>query len=89
MILTYATAAGGEPPSTNQVRRRVGAWYRGALRERLGPILPPVADLPATLQRVASASDDLARHAECQLELVVRELVAEQQTNDTQAEDKA
>ncbi len=87
MILTYATAAGGEPPSTNQVRRRVGAWYRGALRERLGPILPPVADLPATLQRVAGASQDLARHAEWQLELVVRDLVAEQQKNGTEGQD--
>jgi predicted nucleic acid-binding OB-fold protein len=61
------------------VRRRLGAWYRGALRDRLGPILPPVADLPATLQRVARTSHDLARYAEAELERVVRELVAEQE----------
>lgn len=79
LILTYATAAGGDPPSTNQVRRRVGAWYRGALREQLGPILPPVTDLPATLQRVAKASHELSRLAESQLEVVVRDLVADQQ----------
>jgi hypothetical protein len=81
LILNYATAAGGDPPSTNQVRRRVGAWYRGALREQLGPILPPVTDLPATLQLVAKSSHELARHAECELARVVRELVAEQQKN--------
>jgi hypothetical protein len=78
LILAYATAAGGDPPSTSQVRRRLGAWYRGALRDRLGPIPPPVVDFPATLQRVATAGHELARHAEPELERVVFELVAEQ-----------
>ena len=34
----------GEPPSSNQIRRRLGAWFRGLLRAELGPIAPPVVD---------------------------------------------
>ena len=72
-----ATAAGGDPPSANQVRRRLGNWYRGALRERLGPILPPVADLESVLQQIAGAGRDLAPQAEAQLAQIVLDLMSE------------
>ena len=72
-----AAASGAEPPSTNQVRRRLGAWYRGALRERVGPLFPPVADLPAALHQIAAASRDLSPRLEQELERIVRELVAD------------
>ena len=37
MAANIARRAGADPPSANQVRRRLGAWYRGALRDRFGP----------------------------------------------------
>ncbi len=80
MAARIAAASGGEPPSANQVRRRLGAWYRGALRERLGPILPPVDNLPGVLQNVAAAGRDIAPGAERELERIVLELMAETQT---------
>src|SRR5262245_51585431 len=35
---------GVEAPSTNQVRRRLGAWYRAQLRDLVGPMKPPIAN---------------------------------------------
>jgi hypothetical protein len=77
MIAGIAAAAGGEPPSSNQVRRRLGAWYRGELRERVGPIPPPVSDLSAVLQAVARAGREVAPRAESELQRIVRELIGE------------
>ena len=80
MAATIAQAAGADPPSANQVRRRLGAWYRGALRDRFGPILPPVSDLSSTLRKLGDAGRDLAPQAERELERIVLELVAEAST---------
>ena len=77
MAARIAAAVGGEPPSANQVRRRLGAWYRGQLRDRFGPIDPPVADLPAIVRQLADAGRDLAPRAEQELERIVRQLMAE------------
>ncbi|MGH2617243.1 MAG: hypothetical protein ACRDJC_18575 [Thermomicrobiales bacterium] len=77
MAARIAAAVGVDPPSANQVRRRFGAWYRGELRARLGPIPPPVDDLQTVLQRVAAAGRELAPQAERELERIVLELVAE------------
>ena len=75
MAAQIAQAVGADPPSANQVRRRLGAWYRGALRDRFGPISPPVADLPSILRQLADAGRDLAPEAERELERIVLELV--------------
>jgi hypothetical protein len=76
-----ASALGAEPPSLNKVRRRLGGWWRAELRDRLGPIPPPVADLTAELDRVAAAGRDLAPCLPARLERIVAELVAEQQVD--------
>lgn len=83
MAAKVAAAAGGEPPSANQVRRRLGAWYRGELRERLGPIVPPVDDLQAVLRQVAAAGRDLAPRAEPELERIVLTLMDEANARET------
>lgn len=76
-VQKIAEASEVEPPSANQVRKRLGAWYRGELRERVGPISPPIANLPSVLQQVAAASRDLAPRVDAELERVVQELLAE------------
>ena len=77
MTAKFALAVGAKPPSGNQVRRRLGSWYRGALRDRFGPILPPVADLSSVLRQLAGAGRDLAPQAVPELERIVLELVAD------------
>jgi hypothetical protein len=77
-----AAAAGGEPPSVNQVRRRLGAWYRGQLRERVGPIPPPVSNLQDDLDQVAAAGREIAPRAEPELERIILELMAEARERD-------
>jgi hypothetical protein len=77
MAAKIAQGAGGDPPSANQVRRRLGAWYRGVLRDRFGPISPPVADLPMILVQLANAGRDLAPQAERELERIVLDLVSQ------------
>jgi hypothetical protein len=77
MAARIAAAAGGDPPSANQVRRRLGAWYRGELRVRLGPIMPPVDDLQRVLDDVAAAGREIAPGAEQEFERIVLALMAE------------
>jgi hypothetical protein len=82
MAARIALAAGGSPPSANQVRRRLAAWYRRELRDRVGSIAPPVADLPAVLRQIERAGRDLAPQAERELERIVTELMMEAETRD-------
>jgi hypothetical protein len=76
MAARIALAVGADPPSANQVRRRLGSWYRSVLRNRFGPLPPPVADLPSILRQLADAGRDLGPQAERELERIVLELVA-------------
>ncbi len=70
---------GAEAPSANQVRRRLSMWFRAELRSRIGPINPPVANLPEVLRQIAQIGKELTPQADRELERVVRELVAEAQ----------
>ncbi len=49
-----ARSAGVVAPSGSKVRRAIGSWYRGQIRDQFGPITPPVGDFGALL-------DDLGR----------------------------
>lgn len=71
-----AAESGATPPSINQVRRRATAWWRGEIRDRVGPILPPVNDLPVQLKLVADAGRELTPQVGSKIDEVVRELIA-------------
>ncbi len=71
-----------EAPSVNKVRRRLGGWWRAELRDRVGPLLPPIADLTAELDRVAAAGRDLAPRLPDELERIVAELIAEREESE-------
>jgi hypothetical protein len=77
MIERIAASIEGEAPSMNQVRRRLGAWYRAELRERVGPITPPVIDMGTTLRQLTAAARELAPQAEPELRRIVLELMAQ------------
>jgi hypothetical protein len=74
-----AESLGADSPSANQVRRRLSAWYRAELRSRIGPVNPPVANLPDVLREIAQIGKELTPQADRELERVVRELIAEMQ----------
>jgi hypothetical protein len=63
-----------EPPSANQVRRRLGAWFRRELRARVGPVVPPVPDLGAALDGIARAGAALTPDLPDELRRIVIEL---------------
>lgn len=77
IVAALGDQLGVEPPSVNQVRRRVGTWWRTELRQRLGPITPPIPDLPRTLEEIARVAADLTPSLEPRLIRVVEELVAQ------------
>lgn len=67
---------GCEPPSANQVRRRLGAWFRGALRDRFGPMSPPIDDFGEQLRELGRVAAALAPRLETETRRVVSELAA-------------
>jgi hypothetical protein len=81
LIIRRVAALGGEAPSVNQVRRRLGGWYRAALRAEVGPLNPPVGDLSDTLLEVAAAGRALTPELHRQARHVVDELIAAPQGN--------
>jgi hypothetical protein len=77
LVQKLAEERGADPPSINQVRRRVGTWYRAQLRARVGPLPPPIPDLPRTLSELARIGTELAPRVEAEAVRVVRELMVD------------
>lgn len=76
MVARLAAAEAADSPSLNQVRRRLGAWYRGRLREQVGPLAPPVLDLPRKLEELGRAGAALVPRLEAETARIVHEMVA-------------
>lgn len=77
LVERYSAKTGRPGPSVNQVRRRLGGWYRSALREKVGPMTPPIADLNVALDQLASVAVEVARHAEDEALRIIEELSAQ------------
>jgi hypothetical protein len=77
-----AALLGSLPPSMNQVRRRLGAWFRGELRARVGPVFPPQADLPAVLMEIGRESRALSTQLRSRTSEIVADLAATHQPHD-------
>jgi len=84
-IAAIALSLGIEAPSMNQVRRRLGAWFRGELRERVGPLNPPVANLPEVLRQLGAIGAQLAPQLPKETERIVYELGLQAAEQDTEA----
>lgn len=74
LIAKVALDLGIEAPSMNQVRRRLGSWFRGELRDRVGPLNPPVDNLPSALRDLAAIGAELAPRLPKETERIVLEL---------------
>ncbi len=77
LINRLAAANGGEAPSMNKVRRRIGGWYRAQLRAEFGPILPPVANLAPVLRDISRYSSSLNGDLRQETVRIITELLAE------------
>ncbi len=77
LITRMGDDLGVAAPSVNQIRRRLGSWWRGQLRERVGPLSPPIADLPRALDDLARAAAALAPTVEPQIERIFLDLAAQ------------
>jgi len=64
----------GDPPSSNQIRRRLSAWFREQLRAELGPIAPPVENLDEVLKTASAAARRLSGRLPDQAIVIIREL---------------
>ena len=65
-------------PSINNVRKRVGAWYRGQFDQQLGTVMPPVADMPALLQQIHRIAADVMPLVEPAFDSILDETLANQ-----------
>jgi hypothetical protein len=74
-----------EPPSMNQVRRRLGAWFRGEIRDRIGPLHPPLENVPVVLQNLAAISAELAPRLPGEAERIIFELGVEREDDESPA----
>lgn len=82
------SATGGKPengPSVNQLRRRLGSWFRGEIRSAAGPIMPDEADFSGTLQDLAAISRAVAKGLPERTAAVIRELIEERAAVDAEA----
>lgn len=64
-------------PSANQLRKRLGSWFRGELRAKVGPIPPTDPSFSDQLQELAVLSGQLAKQVPEQTKIIVQELIAE------------
>lgn len=82
-IVLESELRGIDAPSVNSVRRRLGAWYRSQFDERIGIVLPPVADisdLVARIQEIAKEVDPLVPDA---MDAIIEDVFAAQSGRDT------
>jgi hypothetical protein len=76
LILRMTARAGRTTgPSVNKVRRRLGAWYRAQIRERIGPLPPPVDDFSLTLQQIGRVAAALTPLLEAEARAVIADLI--------------
>lgn len=85
-IATAARGGTGDPPSVNQVRRKLGAWYRAELRREIGPLAPPVIDLPRAIDRIEEVARRVAPGIPAMITQVTREIMATRAEESTGAE---
>lgn len=77
-IASVAETAGVVPPSTNKVRRQLGAWLRKQLREDFGPLHPPVVQFETVLEQLAARVQELQPTLDAVTEETIVNAVVEQ-----------
>ncbi len=73
-------------PSINSVRKRLGAWHRQQFDERLGVVLPPVADLPQLLQQIQMIGGEIEPLVDDAFNEIIDEVFASQPQLEDQPE---
>ncbi len=74
-----------EPPSMNQVRRRLGGWYRRSIHDQVGTVVPPLEDLRPVLKQLAAAAAIVQPDFRLACREIVGELATQAHSNDVDA----
>jgi hypothetical protein len=67
--------SGKTPPSINQVKRRLGAWFRDQLVEQFGPLNPPVESFTEKLVQIGRFAGSLEPRIEGRALSIIQSLV--------------
>ncbi len=78
-----ARAAGVAPPSSSRVRKVVGSWYRGRIREEFGPIPASVEDIGVVLESLTRYCRSLQPELAAVTAQVIEDLVTAPQADDS------
>lgn len=70
-------AAHVEAPSMNKVRRRIGAWFRDEVIDRVGVLEPPIADFPRVIHELELVSEELRLQLPAATTLIIQEMLQE------------
>jgi hypothetical protein len=81
-VARIAVRSGSEPPSVNQVRRRLGTWYRQEIKQRIGVIRPPISNLGIVLSLVTAAGRAASPQLDRELERIVVECLQEKRESE-------
>jgi hypothetical protein len=88
-IQTITKGKPGSAPSVNQVRRRLGFWFRRELRELVGPMLPSEQDFTDRLRELATAGAQVAQRLPQETVRIILELCDEREHAGSEPEDLA
>jgi hypothetical protein len=72
-----------EGPSVNKVRRLLGAWYRGQIQDRVGPLPPPVDDFTRTFSDLGRIAASLSSALDAESRRLITDLLDQATTNDS------
>ena len=70
-------AAGVEAPSMNRVRRRIGAWFRDQVIDRVGVLEPPIADFPRVIHQLELVSEEIRLQLPAATTRIIAEILDE------------
>lgn len=77
-VVLESELRGLEAPSINSVRKRLGSWHRNQFEDRIGVVLPPVADLPDLIQRIHLIAAEVEPHIAPAMDRIIDEVFADQ-----------
>jgi hypothetical protein len=74
-----------EQPSMNKVRRRIGAWFRDQVVQRVGALPPPVVNFPAVIHDLEIVAAELRLQLPEATTRIISEMLAEATEADAMA----
>lgn len=81
-IVLESELRGIDAPSVNSVRKRLGSWYRTQFDERIGVVLPPVADISELVTRIQEVAKEVDPMVPDAMDSIIEDVFAAQSGKD-------